>query len=65
MTWVLILFIYAGVWAKGDSVALTTVPGFKTEQECRVAGEATKKFVEETTKAQKYVCVYQTRERTP
>jgi hypothetical protein len=56
MEWVLILFIHAGAWAQGDSVALTTVP-MESEKACRLAGEAAKPLVSGTTKNTRYICV--------
>lgn len=53
----LIIFIYAGILAKGDSVALDHVPGFETKAACEQAGAATKKFVKGTAKEHEYVCV--------
>lgn len=55
--WTLILFIYAGPLARGDSVALTHVPGFKTEQVCQEAGRATKPLIRDTFKDVRFVCV--------
>lgn len=37
MEWALVVFFFAGAMSKGDSVALTTVHGFQTEQLCRTA----------------------------
>lgn len=59
MSWSLVILVYAGVMSKGDSVALTHVNGFKTEQLCRAAGDATKKMTEFTYKETKYICVRQ------
>jgi hypothetical protein len=59
MTWILILYIYAGAWSKGDSVALTNVPGFKSEAQCEQAGEQAMSLVNNSYKAAKYVCVEQ------
>ena len=56
MEWVLVLYIYAGVLAKGDSVTLTTVP-METEKACRVAGDAANALVAGSTKIVRYVCV--------
>lgn len=56
MDWVLILYIYAGALAQGDSVALTHVP-MASEQACRVAGDAAGGLVRATTKNVRYVCV--------
>ena len=55
--WTLILYIYAGALAKGDSVTLTNVPGFKTEQVCQEAGTSAKKLVRDSYKELRYICV--------
>ena len=54
--WTLIIFIYAGVFAKGDSVAIHSVK-FDTEQACIAAGNKTKTLVDGTAKEAKFVCV--------
>lgn len=56
MEYVLILYIYAGTFAQGDSVALTHIP-MSTEQACKAAGEASNGLVRATTKNVRYVCV--------
>lgn len=56
MEYVLILYIYAGAMAQGDSVALTHIP-MSTEQACKAAGEASNGLVRATTKNVRYVCV--------
>ena len=38
--WTLILYIYAGMLAPDNSVALTHIQGFKTEMNCWAAGAA-------------------------
>ena len=55
--WTLILYIYAGMFAKGDSVTLTNVPGFQTEQHCMDAGRSTTRLVADSKKEVRYVCV--------
>ena len=60
MEWVLILYIYAGALAQGDSVALTHIP-MSSEQACRTAGEAAGGLVKTTTKNVRYVCVKNTK----
>lgn len=55
--WILILFIYAGPLSRGDSVALTNVQGFRTEQLCQEAGRATKPLIRDTVKDVRFVCV--------
>ena len=61
MTWVLILYIYAGMMAKGDSVALTNVPGFTAEAECQAAGRKAEQLVEGSSKTARFVCVRQSK----
>jgi hypothetical protein len=57
MIWVLILFAHAGAMSDKDSMAMTNVPGFKTQAECQLAGEQAKKMANLTTKVVKYTCV--------
>lgn len=57
MEWILIVFIYAGPLARGDSVALESVPGFRTEQLCQEAGRRTEKFTSGTAKELRFTCV--------
>ena len=59
MSWTLIIYIYAGVFAKGDSVTLNHIPGFKTEQHCNAAGNAMKPLVSGSTKELRYICIRQ------
>jgi hypothetical protein len=54
--WTLVIFIYAGALARGDSVALDHVHGFKSEAHCAAAGSALKPLVSGTAKEIKYVC---------
>jgi len=55
--WVLIVYIFAGVMAKGDSVALLQVPGFTTVQTCQTAGDQVKPFVMGSAKEIRFVCI--------
>ena len=55
--WTLILYIYAGALAKGDSVTLTNVPGFRTEEICQTAGRASKTLVRDSYKDVRFICV--------
>jgi hypothetical protein len=59
MTWVLVLFVHAGVLSNADSMALTTVPGFKLEATCQAAGVKSQTLGQHTTKQVKFVCVKQ------
>lgn len=57
MSWVLVLFVHAGVLSGKDSMALTNVPGFKTEASCQAAGKASEALTKTTTKDTRFVCV--------
>jgi len=59
MTWVLVLFLHAGVLSQKDSMALTTVPGFKSEASCQFAGKASEDLGKRTTKEVRFVCLKQ------
>jgi hypothetical protein len=59
MTWVLVMYIYAGLLAKGDSVTLTSIPGFKTEAMCSEAGAVARPLVSGSTKEYRFVCLRQ------
>lgn len=56
MEWVLIVYIYAGAWAKGDSVTLATVP-MATEEACNKAGNQLDPLVYNSSKEVRYVCI--------
>lgn len=55
--WVLIIYIYAGALASGDSVSLTNVDGFTSQQACQEAGAQGKGLVSTSSKVYKFVCV--------
>jgi hypothetical protein len=57
MHWILILFAHAGPMSDTDSMALTNVAGFRSEKECVVAGEQSKRMALGTTKVIKFTCV--------
>ena len=59
MTWTLVLYIYAGVLAKGDSVTLTPIQGFKTLEACQIAGKDSKPLVSGSAKELRFVCLKQ------
>jgi len=59
MNWTLILYIYAGAFAKGDSVTLNHIPGFKTEQHCSAAGSMSRSLVSGSTKELRFICIRQ------
>jgi hypothetical protein len=55
--WILVIMAYAGALSNGDSVALTNVSSFQTEQSCIVAGDKVKRMETGTFKAIRYTCV--------
>jgi len=64
MNWILIVYIYAGMMARGDSVALTNVSGFQSQQECMQAGRVGESLVSGTSsKVYRFVCVKQGSEK--
>ena len=57
MLWTLILFAHVGMLSDKDSMALTSVPEFRTQPECVTAGKAAEKMAAGTTKVMKFICV--------
>jgi len=56
MTFVLVLYIYAGMLAKGDSVSMVTVP-MQSMEVCQKAGKEAEKLVGGSTKEFRFVCL--------
>jgi len=56
MEWILVLYIYAGPFAKGDSVALATIP-MQNQEVCEIAGKEAEMLTINTTKVTRHVCV--------
>lgn len=61
MEFILILFMSIGMLSEKDSMALTSIYGFKTQAECEAAGRAAVTTFEKGTKDGKFVCVRQTK----
>ena len=59
MSWILVLFVHAGMLSEKDSMALTSVQGFKTEAACTTAGKQSEALAKRTTKEVRFVCVKQ------
>jgi hypothetical protein len=59
MSWILVLFVHAGMLSEKDSMAITHVPGFKTEAACTTAGKQSEALTKRTTKEVRFVCVKQ------
>lgn len=59
MSWILVLFVHAGMLSEKDSMAITSVAGFKTEAACQTAGKQSEALTKRTTKEVRFVCVKQ------
>lgn len=57
MSWVLVMYIYAGTFAKGDSVSMVTVPGFHSEVACNEEGAKGNILVKGSAKDYKFICI--------
>lgn len=56
MEWILVLYIYAGPWAKGDSVALTQIPMI-TQEACERSAKDAESLVKNSAKELRHVCL--------
>jgi len=56
MEWVLVIYIYAGMLARGDSVAVTTVP-MSSEEICNEEAKKLDDLVSGSSKNVRYVCL--------
>lgn len=56
MSWVLVIYIYAGPLAKGDSVTLATIP-MATQATCAKAAEEASTLTVNSTKLTRTVCL--------
>lgn len=56
MTWVLLVYIYAGAWAKGDSVTMYAVP-MASQEICENNGQNLGSLVSGTSKEVRYICM--------
>lgn len=54
---ILVIYIYAGFLAKGDSVTIDHIEGFKTQQECELAGDQLEDLVDGSTKEFEFKCI--------
>lgn len=60
-TWVLIVAITINGWGKYEAATLTSVPGFASLEECKLAGAATTQLPAGNTQTAKFICVEQNR----
>ena len=52
----LVLYIYAGVMAQGDSVAMVSIPQ-QNLQSCQESGKQAEKLVSGSTKTLRFICL--------
>lgn len=52
----LVLYIYAGVMAQGDSVAMVSIPQ-QSLQACQESGKQAEKLVSGSTKTLRFLCL--------
>ena len=57
MEWILLIYVYAGMLAKGDSVAIATIERFSTEQSCEEAARGLPRLVKGTAKEVLHLCI--------
>jgi len=57
MTWILVMYIYAGVLANGDSVALQHIDGFTSQEQCQRAGNQAEGLTRGSSKVYRFVCL--------
>lgn len=57
MSYILVMYIYAGMLAKGDSVALLSIDKFSSQADCVAAGEAGRPLVNGSSKEYRFVCL--------
>lgn len=57
MNWVLVIFLHAGILSGKDSMAVTTVGGFKSQAACADAGKQSEILGKSTTKDVKWTCL--------
>jgi hypothetical protein len=56
MSWILVIYIYAGAFAKGDSVAISTIP-MPNQKACMAAGQQAAGLVKGSAKEFRFVCL--------
>lgn len=56
LAWTLVIYIYAGAMAQGDSVTVTATP-MATEELCKQGGDALEGLVSGSTKVLRYACI--------
>lgn len=57
MSYVLVMYIYAGMLAKGDSVSMQVIGDFSSEEACMVAGMKGNELVKGSAKDYRFICV--------
>lgn len=56
MSWILIIMMHVGPMGSGNSNALTSIGGFKTEAGCKEAGKKAQQMANGTVKDIEFIC---------
>jgi hypothetical protein len=57
MTYILVMYIYAGMLAKGDSVTLVNAGEYTSIDACNAAGMSGNELVKGSAKEYRYLCL--------
>jgi len=57
MEYILVLFLYVGIFGDSDSVTVTNIPGFHSKESCMQAGKLAAPLVANTKKELSFVCL--------
>jgi hypothetical protein len=57
MSWILLIFIHAGIMSHNDDVSITTAR-FYNENACKTAGQEVAKLSNSTVQSTKFVCIH-------
>jgi len=60
MEWILVMYIYAGMLAQGDSVVMATIP-MTSQEVCQREGTKGEKLVSGSAKAYRFICLKNTK----
>lgn len=56
MEWILVIYIFVGMWGNTDSVSVTTTP-MASKEACETAGQQLDALVDGSKKEVRYVCI--------
>lgn len=59
MSYILVIFIWAGAWAKGNDATMFSIPGFASAEECERAASSLPSLVNGTQQDVRHLCLAQ------